>query len=260
MYIARGVTVKKDVINFCSDVGEGFGVYKYGYDEELIPLLSSASIACGFHAGDPLIMIKTLEMAKQSNVVAGAHPGLLDLRGFGRRPIKAKSEEIAADVIYQIGAIKSLAKIVGIEVPFVKVHGALQRMTAEDEKLAKHVADHIYKYDPELKVMAIWNSKLLICAENLGLQVLREILVDRGYDDDGKILPLTHPKGEINDEDIILSRIDQLIIEQKIFSSVNNKEIPVTFDTLGFHADTTNLEVVKKIRDRLIQLEVKIRY
>lgn len=161
------------------DLGESYGNYICGMDEEVIPYISSANIACGFHASDPMVMAKTVALAKKQNVCVGAHPGYPDLVGFGRRNMAVSPEEVKAMVQYQMGALMALCKAQGTRLAHVKPHGAMYNMAAKDEKLALAICQGIKEVDPELILLGLSGSEMLKAAEKIGLKAAREVFADR---------------------------------------------------------------------------------
>ena len=169
------------------DLGESFGAYKIGMDEKIIPLISSANIACGFHASDPLVMEKTTALATANGIGMGAHPGFPDLQGFGRREMKLSSAEVKALIIYQIGALSAFVKAKGKTLQHVKPHGALYNMAGKDEKLAMAICEGIRAVDENLIVLGQSGSRMEAAANSLGLPFAREVFADRAYEEDGSL-------------------------------------------------------------------------
>src|SRR5262249_44940634 len=177
-----------DCVDLNCDMGESFGAWVMGSDAEMLKIVSSANIACGFHAGDPLVMHKTLSLAKENNVGVGAHPSFLDLWGFGRRPIQGeRPEDIEKIIIYQVGAIQAVALCVGPPITPVKAPGSLSNMAAVDAGLAGALARAIRATDPNLSLVAMPGTEVETAGEALGLRVAREIFADRTYDDSGNL-------------------------------------------------------------------------
>jgi UPF0271 protein len=178
------------VVDLNSDMGESFGVYTLGHDAEMLAIVSSANVACGFHAGDPLVMSETVARAKANRVDVGAHPSLLDLWGFGRRAIRGEPpEDIEKAVVYQIGALQAIATHAGHRVTHVKTHGALGNMAAVDLELASAIARGIKKVDRDLIFVVIAGSELERAGAALDLRIAREVYADRTYQDDGQLTP-----------------------------------------------------------------------
>lgn len=187
-------------IDLNCDLGESFGNYKIGMDEEVIKYISSANIACGFHASDPLVMVKTVSLAKENGVSIGAHPGYPDLVGFGRRNMNVAPEELKAMVQYQIGALNAFCKSAGIKMNHVKPHGAMYNMAAKDEKLALAIAEGIAEVDYSLILLGLSGSQLLTAAATVGLKCANEVFADRAYEEDGSLVARTKGGAVITDE------------------------------------------------------------
>ena len=178
-------------IDLNCDLGESFGNYKIGMDDEVIKFISSANIACGFHASDPLVMEKTVALAKENGVKVGAHPGFPDLAGFGRRNMNVSPKELKAMVVYQIGALNAFCKVSGIKMNHVKPHGAMYNMAAKDERLAFAIAEAVAHVDDSLVLVGLSGSELLKAAKIVGVKCASEVFADRAYEDDGSLVPRT---------------------------------------------------------------------
>ena len=199
------------------DLGESFGNYKIGGDDKIIPLISSTNVACGFHAGDPVVMKKTIETAKKNNIGIGAHPGFLDLMGFGRREMKISIDEAKAYVLYQLGALGAFCKSEGVKLQHVKPHGALYNMAAKD----------------------------------LNLKYASEVFADRAYEEDGSLVARSKEGAMIHDENEAIERVIKMIKEQKVIS-ITRKEIPIKADSICVHGDGEKaLLFVRRIREKL---------
>lgn len=230
------------------DLGESYGSWKMGLDEQAMPHIHQANIACGFHAGDAIIMRKTIQMAKDNGVSVGAHPAYPDLQGFGRRSMNCTHDEIVAYVQYQIGAIEGMAKSMGVSLDYVKPHGALYNdMMAKDHVRAavmEAVANHHSK--PALMLQAVpENAQHKIEAEKLGLNLHFEAFADRCYDDDGKLLSRLKA-GAVHSREKMMAQVEQLI-KSKTVTTVSGETLPLLADTLCVHGD--NEEGVKAIAD-----------
>ena len=175
------------------DMGESFGRYRIGNDEEVIKYITSANIACGFHAGDPNIMRKTVQLALKHGVAIGAHPGFDDLRGFGRREINVSAADVYNLVIYQIGAIQAFVTAEGGTLEHVKPHGALYNIAARRKDIAEAIAEAVYAVNPELILFGLANSESIAAAKRIGLRVAREVFADRTYEKDGTLTPRERP-------------------------------------------------------------------
>ncbi|OOM07293.1 LamB/YcsF family protein [Clostridium saccharobutylicum] len=240
------------------DLGESFGNYKLGLDEEVIPYISSANLACGFHASDPLTMSHTVELAKKAGVCVGAHPGLPDLVGFGRRNMNISQKEAKAMVQYQIGALDSFCKAQGIKMQHVKPHGALYNMAAKDIKLATAICEGIYEVNKELILLALSGSEMVNAANNVGLKVAREAFADRAYEEDGTLVARTKEGSMITDEDESIKRVIRMIKENKV-KTITGIDIPIKVDSICVHGDGIKaLEFVRKIKAGLEEQDIKI--
>lgn len=194
-------------IDLNCDLGESFGNYKLGLDDEVIKYISSANIACGFHASDPLVMQKTVALARDNGVAVGAHPGFPDLVGFGRRNMNVSPAEAKAFVQYQIGALSAFCKAAGCRLAHVKPHGALYNMAGKDEILAAAICEAVYEFDPELILLCLSGSKMMSAAKKIGLRAASEVFADRAYEDDGSLVARGKPGAVITDEDEAVSRV-----------------------------------------------------
>lgn len=229
------------------DLGESFGNYKLGLDDEVIKFVSSANIACGFHASDPLVMSRTVALAKANNVSVGAHPGYPDLVGFGRRNMNVQPAELKAMVQYQVGALWAFCKANKIKMQHVKPHGAMYNMAAKDEKLAVAIAEGIAEVDSSLILLGLSGSKMLEAAERIGLECKKEVFADRAYQEDGSLVPRTEPNAMILDENEAIERVAGMIKDGKV-KAVTGKEIPIEADSVCVHGDSPKaLAFVKKI-------------
>ena len=224
-------------IDLNCDLGESFGNYKIGMDEEVIKFISSANIACGFHASDPLVMEKTVALAKENGVKVGAHPGFPDLAGFGRRNMNVSPKELKAMVVYQIGALNAFCKASGIKMNHVKPHGAMYNMAAKDERLALAIAEAVAQIDDNLFLVGLSGSELLKAAKRVGLKCASEVFADRAYEDDGSLVPRSKIGAVISNEEEASDRAVQMIKYGKV-KSITGKEIPITADTICLHGDT----------------------
>ena len=234
------------------DLGESFGNYKIGGDDKIIPLISSANVACGFHAGDPVVMKKTIETAKKNNIGIGAHPGFLDLMGFGRREMKISIDEAKAYVLYQLGALGAFCKSEGVKLQHVKPHGALYNMAAKDYNLSKAICEAIADFDSSLIILGLSGSETLRAAKDLGLKHASEVFADRAYEEDGSLVARSKEGAMIHDENEAIERVIKMIKEQKV-TSITGKEIPIKADSICVHGDGEKaLLFVKKIREKLV--------
>lgn len=230
------------------DLGESFGNYKLGLDGEVIKYISSANIACGYHASDPLVMSETVKLAKENNVSIGAHPGFPDLMGFGRRNVAVSPAEAKAYILYQIGALDAFCKANGTKLVHVKPHGALYNMAASDIKLAKAICEGIYEYDKNLIILALSGSKMIEAAKDVGIKYASEVFADRAYEDDGSLVSRRKEGAVIHDEDLAVSRVIRMIKEKKV-TTISGKDITISADSVCIHGDNEHaLEFARKMR------------
>lgn len=223
-------------IDLNADLGEGFGNYTCGMDEEIVRYISSANIACGFHASDPLVMDKTVRAAKENQVAVGAHPGYPDLVGFGRRNLQVSPAELKAMVQYQIGALYAFCRARRVPLRHVKPHGAMYNMAARDERLAFAIAEGVRELDDGLILVGLSGSLLLSAARQVGLKTASEVFADRGYCSDGTLVPRGQAGDLITQEDVMIERVIKMVKEGTVVS-VDGKEIPVEADTVCLHGD-----------------------
>jgi len=244
-----------------SDMGESFGAYKLGLDEEVIKYITSANIACGYHAGDPLVMERTISLAKDHGVSVGAHPSFPDLMGFGRRSIDATLPEIKGYVIYQIGALQAFAKAQGLRVEHVKAHGALYLMAVEDEKISEALVEAVASVDKDLIFVALAGSKgekMTKIGEKIGLRVAYEAFPDRAYTPEGTLVSRRQPGAVIKDPDVVAQRALMMAKEGKVVA-IDGTEIPLQAETLCVHGDTPGaVNLVKNIRETLTEAGVEV--
>jgi UPF0271 protein len=242
------------------DMGEGFGVYTLGDDEAMLDIVTSANIACGFHAGDPLVMAKTLAGAARRGVGAGAHPSFLDLWGFGRRPILGdRPEDIEKMLIYQIGAMQALAHAQGTRLTHVKTHGSLGNMANEDIDLARAVARAVKAVDPAYILVVMPGLPTEKAGEEQGLRIAREIYADRAYADNGNLASRKLPGAVLHDAEAAASRVLE-IVETGHVVSVTGRRIPVRADTVCVHGDTADaVAMARAVRSRLEQAGYRLK-
>ena len=246
-------------IDLNSDLGESFGAYKIGRDTDVIPLVSSANVACGFHAGDPTIMAETAKLCMDAGIGIGAHPGYNDLVGFGRRNMSVSPKDVKSLIIYQVGALDAFCKACGISLCHVKPHGALYNMAAKDAALAEAICEGIYAYNPSLILMGLSGSCMVAAAKKLGLPYAAEVFADRAYEDDGTLVARTKPGAMISDEDEAVSRVIGMIKNHSV-TSINGNEIEICPDSVCVHGDSEKaLLFVKKIRAALEKENISIK-
>lgn len=242
------------VIDLNCDVGEGAGM-----DERILPLVSSANVACGFHAGDPATIRGTVRLAKRFGVAVGAHPSYPDRLGFGRRAMAASPEEVRDDVTYQVGAVLAFCRAEGVPLVHVKPHGALYNAAAQDRALAAAVCQAVRSIDPALIVVCLAGSPMVEVARGLGLRCAEEAFADRGYTLRGTLVPRTQPGAVIEDPEKVAERVATLARERRLLS-VEGSPVAVSADTVCLHGDTPGaVELAAAIRGRLDREGVAVR-
>ena len=239
------------IIDQNADAGESFGAWSLGNDEKLFDTITSANIACGFHAGDPVTIQKTVFLAKQKNVRVGAHPGYPDLVGFGRRPMKATPEEIYADVLYQISALAGFCKIAGVPLSHVKVHGALSNVACQDAATAKAIAQATKDFDKNLPLVVLPSTELETQALSLNHPILKEGFPERAYLQNGQLAPRSMQGSSIHDSQEAAMRALQMVTEKRI-ATLEGGYFAIDAQTLCIHGDNPNaVEIARAIRERL---------
>ncbi|WP_231856263.1 LamB/YcsF family protein [Jeotgalicoccus saudimassiliensis] len=244
--------MSKLTIDLNADLGESFGNYKVGSDAEIIPLISSANVACGFHAGDPAVMIETVKRIKASGTTGlGAHPGFPDLMGFGRRYMELSDDEVYSIMLYQLSALDGIARTNGLKLNHVKPHGALYNATFKNENLARVIAKSVKDFNPELKLMGLANNNLVKAGKEIGLAVVNEVFADRGYEDDGTLVSRSKEGAMITDSTLATERVVRMITEGKV-ESINGNDVDIQADSICVHGDGEKaLEFVREIRNQL---------
>jgi len=223
-------------INLNADMGESYGHFRMGNDKEMMKFIKSASIACGFHAGDPTIMGDTVRLAKESGVSVGAHPGFNDLWGFGRREIRMSARDIEYMIAYQIGALSAIATAAGTKVTHVKPHGALSNMAHDDAEYAGAIARAIKSVDRDMIFVAIACSEMVKAGRKEGLRVAEESFCDRTYDDSGKLTSRKYPDALISDPEHAVRQVISFINERALITRTG-KKIPTQIHTFCTHGD-----------------------
>ncbi|MDO3411554.1 5-oxoprolinase subunit PxpA [Saccharibacillus sp. CPCC 101409] len=230
------------------DLGESFGAYTLGLDAEILPIVSSANIACGFHAGDPSVMRRTVRLALEAGASIGAHPGLPDLAGFGRRNMSVSAEDVYAMTVYQIGALEAFVRAEGGVMRHVKPHGALYNMAAARSDLAEAIAEAVYRVNPALTLFGLANSELTAAAGRLGLRAAHEAFADRGYRADGSLVPRDRPGALIEDAGEAAARVVRMALEGRV-TTPEGEDVPLRADTICLHGDGAHaLEFARRIR------------
>jgi 5-oxoprolinase (ATP-hydrolysing) subunit A len=238
-------------IDLNCDMGESFGAWIMGNDEALMNYISSANIACGFHAGDATIMRKTALLALQKGVAIGAHPGFADLQGFGRRNMALNALEVYDICIYQIGAMLNVVKSLGTTLHHVKPHGALYNMAAKDAKLANAIAQATKDSDSDLILYGLSGSLLISEAEKIGLQTASEVFADRTYQNDGSLTLRTQANALIEDTDAAVNQVVRMIKDKTVIST-NGNSISIKADTICVHGDGVYaVDFAKALNNRL---------
>ncbi len=251
--------VKKIDLN--SDVGESFGNYRLGMDEELIPLISSANIACGFHAGDPCVMRHTVALAHVHRVALGAHPGLPDLMGFGRRAMDVTLQEVKDYMTYQIGALQAFAAAQGLTIQHVKPHGALYNMAVANPEIWQAVAEATAALDQRLILFVLAGSdrdRLETIGKRHGIRIAYEFFGDRAYNPDGSLVSRREPGAVIHDHQQVAQKVLKMATESKVVCK-DGSEIELSADTICVHGDNpAALDLVKHIRNALVKAGIEI--
>lgn len=230
------------MIRLNCDMGESFGVWKMGADEEIMPYIHLANLACGFHASDAVTMNRSVELAKKYNVTIGAHPSYNDLLGFGRRSIPSSLEEIKSIVLYQLGALNAFCKAHGTTVAYVKPHGALYNDMMKDENIYKAILSAISSYDKNIRLMILSkqdNEAYAHTAKIYGISLAYEVFADRNYNDDGTLVPRFHPNSLVEDELEVLQRV-KILNDNGYIESINGNKLYLKTDTICVHGDGNN--------------------
>ncbi|MCQ0093294.1 LamB/YcsF family protein [Roseovarius sp. M141] len=246
-------------IDLNADLGESWGAWTMGHDGEMFDIITSANIACGFHGGDPLVMHRTLSLAKQKGVGVGAHPGYMDLWGFGRRRfVDDDPDEIEKLLIYQIGAIQAMARAVGVPVTHFKAHGALANVTAVNAAVADATARAVLATDPNMLFLAMPGTEQERAAERAGLRIAREAFADRAYCADGTLAPRKQPGAVLEDAEEAAARMARMVIDGKV-ATLDGPEIALEFDTICVHGDNPHaVAMARAVRRALTDAGVRL--
>lgn len=246
-------------VDLNSDLGESFGPWTMGEDAAMLEIVTSANVACGFHAGDPAGLLKTLREAARRGVAVGAHPGYRDLVGFGRRPMEPSSAELTADAIYQIGALAALARAAGTAVRYVKPHGALYNRIAKDARQAADVIAAIRAVDPALPLMAAAGAPIVAQARAAGLRVVCEAFADRAYEPDGSLVDRRRPGAVIHDPEIVARRMVRLV-KDGVIEAIDGSEIALEAESLCVHGDSPGAAALaRRLREALAAEGIALR-
>lgn len=239
-------------LNLNSDLGESFGAWSMGSDDAMLRIVNSANVACGFHAGDPLVMSQTAARAREYGVSVGAHPGYPDLQGFGRRRMDIPAAELEALLIYQIGALDACARAQGLRVTHVKPHGALSNIACAQRPVADAVARAVHRLDPTLTLLAPAASQMVLAGRELGLTIVEEIFADRAYLDDGNLVPRSQPGAMIHGAQASLEHVMRMV-EEGALISINGKRLAVNPQSICVHGDNADaVATAQAIRDGLL--------
>lgn len=250
--------MKKISVDLNADVGEGFGPYSMGCDDELFPFITSANIACGFHAGDPTTMRKTLELAVRHKVAVGAHPGYPDRLHFGRIALPYAPDEIADFILYQVGALQMMAESSGLPLQHVKLHGAMYHLVADQRSYAEAFLDAMVRLDRSLIIMGPPNSVLQKEAEERGLDYAAEGFADRGYTDEGKLVPRGRPHSILSDPSHAAQQALQIVRERKV-KTISGSMLDLKVESLCIHGDTPGAaRIAQNVRHKLEVAKISI--
>jgi UPF0271 protein len=246
------------VVDLNADLGEGFGAWTLGDDAAMLDVVTSANVACGFHAGDPIGIRRTVRAAAERGVVVGAHVGYRDLAGFGRRAMDVPSAELQADVVYQLGALQALAAAEGTTVRYVKPHGALYNTAQVDERVARDVAEAVAAVDPTLVLLGLPGSAALAAAAAAGLPTAAEAFADRAYAPAGTLLPRSEPGAVLHDPALVAARMVRLATEG-VVEAVDGSLVPVRADSICVHGDSPGaVDMARALREALAAAGVTI--
>jgi len=247
-------------IDINCDLGESYGAFRIGNDEKIMPHITSANIACGFHAGDPTIMAQTIALAKKYKVAIGAHPGYPDILGFGRRDMQLTLEEIKNYTIYQVGALHGFTKAAKLKLQHVKPHGALYNTAVKDEKTSKGVADAIEALDRTLIIFAPPKSVLAKVTVNAGLHVAYEVFADRAYNSDGSLVSRKQPNAVIQEPRKVVERVIKMVKEGTVLA-VNGKVVNLgKVHTICVHGDTpTATELAETLKKEFVKAGIEVK-
>lgn len=240
-------------VDLNADLGEGFGVWTLGADDAMLDLVTSANVACGFHAGDPAGLLRVCRAAADRGVRIGAQVGYRDLAGFGRRFIDMDPEELTAEVIYQIGALTALAAAAGSAVSYVKPHGALYNSIVTHEEQARAVAAAVHAVNPDLPVLGLAGSVFFGVAEELGLRTVPEAFADRSYRPNGQLVPRGEPHAVLRDADQIADRVWTMVADARVTAD-DGSQIPISVESVCVHGDSPGaVQIAAAVRRRLAE-------
>jgi UPF0271 protein len=240
------------------DMGESFGAWTLGHDAALLPFITSANVACGFHAGDPAVMRATVRAALAHNVAIGAHPGLPDLAGFGRRNMDISPEEAFDMTVYQLGALQAVARAEGGRLHHLKPHGALYNMAATNAALAEAIAEAAYRVQPELLLYGLAGSELTRAGEKLGLRTAHEVFADRTYQANGTLTPRRQPDALITEANVAIAQVLRMV-QHGVVRSQQGTDVAIRADTVCLHGDGAHaLEFAQRLHQELRAADVAL--
>lgn len=249
----------KYTVDLNCDLGESFGTYKIGQDDAVMKYITSANIACGYHAGDHNVIHRTVKNAIHNKVGLGAHPGFQDLTGFGRRVMHIDHEDLYNSIVYQVGAVQTFAQLNNSKLDHVKPHGALFNLASKDKELAHVIAEAVYAVNPDLILFGLSGGELVKMGKKIGLKVAEEVFADRTYQADGSLTNRTEANAMIKDPDEAVSRVIRMVTEGKV-ESVDGSDINIVADTICIHGDEpTALPFINKLREGLTEKGIIIK-
>jgi UPF0271 protein len=250
----------KKKIDINCDLGESYGYFQVGQDSKIMPHITSANVACGFHAGDPVTMAHTVKLAKKFGVAVGAHPGYPDLMGFGRREMKLNSEELRSYIVYQVGALQAFAKVSNISLQHVKPHGALYDIATKDKKISRTIAEAVLSVDSNLILLGPPHSTIAKNASLMGLRVALEAFADRAYNPDGTLVSRSQPGSVIEEPKLVVER-GRKMIEDGTVSAVNGETVHLgEVHTICVHGDTPNAaEMTRILKASLLAAKIDVK-
>ncbi|TFH62353.1 5-oxoprolinase subunit PxpA [Peribacillus frigoritolerans] len=248
-----------NTVDLNCDLGESFGAYRMGNDQEILDYVTSVNVACGFHAGDPTVMRKTVQLALGKEVKIGAHPGLQDLIGFGRRNMNISPQEAYDIVVYQIGALNGFLQSEGGSMQHVKPHGALYNMAAKNKELSMAIAEAVYKVNPELILFGLSGSELIRAGQAIGLQTGSEVFADRTYQHDGSLTSRLEKDALIENDDVAVAQVIRMVKEGKVLSQ-QGSDVALKADTICIHGDGAHaLSFARHVREYLQLSEITVK-
>ena len=246
-------------VDLNADVGESFGAWSLGQDPALMSSITSASVACGFHAGDPGVMRATVALALEHGVAVGAHPGFPDLAGFGRRELQVSPRDVEDFVVYQVGALAGIAAAQGVRLQHVKPHGALFNMAVRDAALADAIARAVTLIDKSMILFGLPGSELVAAGTRAGLRTACEVFADRAYRSDGTLVPRQEEGAVIHDAAVVEQRVIEMVRDQAV-QALDGTRVPLTVDTICVHGDTPGAaELAARIRASLEKAGVEVK-